>query len=46
LKLGRKDDAKAAIAALLASKPKEYMAVASFAGRLKLPVPPRPAKSP
>jgi hypothetical protein len=44
VKLGRKDQAKAAVEALLASKPKEYMAVASFAGRLKLPAPPRPAK--
>jgi hypothetical protein len=43
-KLGRRDDAKAATAALLAARPKEYMAVASLAGRLKLPVPPRPAK--
>jgi hypothetical protein len=44
VKLGRKDQAKAAVEALLASKPKEYMAVASFAGRLKLPAPPRPPK--
>jgi hypothetical protein len=42
-RLGRKDPAKARIAALLAARPKEYMAIASFAGRLKLPVPPRPA---
>ena len=44
VKLGKKDAAKAAVEALLTSKPKEYMAVASFAGRLKLPVPPKPAK--
>jgi hypothetical protein len=42
-RLGRKDPAKARVAALLAARPKEYMAIASFAGRLKLPVPPRPA---
>jgi hypothetical protein len=42
-RLGRKDAAKAKVAALLALRPKEYMAIASFAGRLKLPVPPRPA---
>lgn len=44
VKLGRKDGAKALVEQLLAAKPKEYMAVASFAGRLKLPVPPKPAK--
>lgn len=44
VKLGRKDEAKAAVTALLNSRPKEYMAVASLAGRLKLPVPQRPAK--
>jgi hypothetical protein len=44
-KLGKKDVAKAKIDEILASNPGRYMEVASFAGRLKLPVPPRPAKA-
>lgn len=43
-RLGRKDAAKARVEEILAARPKEYMAIASFAGRLKLPAPPRPAK--
>jgi hypothetical protein len=41
-RLGRRDDARKRIDAILEARPKEYMAVASFAGRMKLPVPPRP----
>ncbi len=44
-RLGKKDDAKKRVDALLAAKPTDYMAIASFAGRLKLPVPPRPPKA-
>src|SRR5205807_1853474 len=43
-RLGKKDVAKAKVEEILASNPARYMEVASFAGRLKLPVPPRPAK--
>ncbi len=43
-RLGKKDDARALLDKTLAARPKEYMAIASLAGRLKLPVPPRPAK--
>ena len=41
---GKKDAAKAKVDEILAANPNRYMEVASFAGRLKLPVPPRPAK--
>ena len=41
---GKKDAAKAKIDEILAANPTRYMEVASFAGRIKLPVPPRPAK--
>ena len=43
VRLARKDEARAQLEAILAAKPKDYMAVASLAGRLKLPPPPRPA---
>lgn len=43
-RLGKKDAAKAKVDEILAANPTRYMEVASFAGRLKLPVPPRPAK--
>lgn len=43
-RFGKKDAAKAKIDEILAQNPTRYMEVASFAGRLKLPVPPRPAK--
>jgi hypothetical protein len=43
-RMGKKDAAKAKVDEILAANPTRYMEVASFAGRLKLPVPPRPAK--
>ncbi|MBI3726069.1 hypothetical protein HY251_19240 [bacterium] len=43
-KLGKRDDAKILLEQTLAARPKEYMAIASLAGRLKLPVPQKPAK--
>src|SRR5581483_11957031 len=43
-RMGKKDAAKAKVDEILAANPTRYMEVASLAGRLKLPVPPRPAK--
>jgi len=43
-RMGKKDVAKAKVEEILAANPGRYMEVASFAGRLKLPVPPRPGK--
>ncbi len=43
-RLGKKDAARAKVDEILAANPGRYMEVASFAGRLKLPVPPKPAK--
>jgi hypothetical protein len=42
-RLGQKDAAQASLAKLAAERPKEYIVVASFAGRLKLKTPPKPA---
>ena len=43
-RVGKKDAAKAKVDEILAANPGRYMEVASFAGRLKLPVPARPSK--
>lgn len=43
-RMGKKDAARAKVDEILAANPGRYMEVASFAGRLKLPVPARPAK--
>jgi hypothetical protein len=43
-RLGKKDAARAKVDEILAANPTRYMEVASFAGRLKLTIPPRPTK--